>query len=69
VILAILTIDRVASFQIKQNKLKICPFFSQEENVEDDVQLALMKIRDHKLSDISDAKMKELKKRKLIKTQ
>ena len=43
--------------------------FSQEENVEDDVQLALMKIRDHKLSDISDAKMKELKKRKLIKTQ
>lgn len=44
-------------------------FFSQEENVEDDVQLALMKIRDHQQSDISEAKMKELKKRKLIKTQ
>lgn len=43
--------------------------FSQEENVEDDVQLALMKVRDHQLSDISEAKMKELKKRKLIKTQ
>lgn len=43
--------------------------FSQEENVEDDVQVSLMKIRDHKLSDISDTKMKELKKRKLIKTQ
>lgn len=42
---------------------------SQEENVEDDVQVSLMKIRDHELSDISDAKMKELKKRKLIKTQ
>lgn len=47
----------------------MCPFFSQEENVEDDVQLALMKIRDHQQSDISEAKMKELKKRKLIKTQ
>jgi len=44
-------------------------FFPQEENVEDDVQLALMKIGDHQQSDISEAKMKELKKRKLIKTQ
>ena len=35
----------------------------------DDVQAALIKIRDHQLSDIPEAKMKEFKKRKLIKTQ
>lgn len=39
------------------------------EDVKDDVQLALIKIRDQQLSDIPDAKMKEFKKRKLIKTQ
>lgn len=39
------------------------------EDVKDDVQLALIKIRDQQLSDILDAKMKEFKKRKLIKTQ
>ena len=33
------------------------------------MQVALTKIRDHQLSEIPDAKMKEFKKRKLIKTQ
>ena len=44
-------------------------FVSKTENVQDDVQAALIKIRDHQLSDIPDAKMKEFKKRKLIRTQ
>ena len=41
----------------------------QTENVQDEVQAELIKIRDHQISEISDAKMKEFKKRKLIRTQ
>ena len=41
----------------------------QAENVQDDVQAALIKIRDQQVSQIPESKMKELKKRKLIRTQ
>ncbi|XP_015775509.1 PREDICTED: phenylalanine--tRNA ligase alpha subunit-like [Acropora digitifera] len=39
------------------------------ENVQDDVQAALIRIRDQQVSQIPESKMKELKKRKLIRTQ
>lgn len=39
------------------------------ENVQDDVQAALIKIKDQHVSQIPESKMKELKKRKLIRTQ
>lgn len=44
-------------------------YLFQAENVQDDVQAALIKIRDQQMSQIPESKMKELKKRKLIRTQ
>lgn len=44
-------------------------YLFQAENVQDDVQAALIKIRDQQVSQIPESKMKELKKRKLIRTQ
>ena len=39
------------------------------DDVQDTVQEALIKLGHHQLTDIADAKLKEFKKRKLIKTQ
>ena len=44
-------------------------YLFQDENVQDDVQAALIKIRYQQVSQIPESKMKELKKRKLIRTQ
>lgn len=44
-------------------------YLFQAENVQDDVQAALIKIRDQQVSKIPESKIKELKKRKLIRTQ